>query len=104
MRDRIFTTVGMLFLAACVIMLMGFLYVNLAELKEDAQQTQLLLDETIDRLIALQEEAVEAYSAGYDVYFEGFLLNPEEVDIEWLLRDNVVVFVDHDERFIVLKD
>ena len=93
-----------LILVVVIFVPLGYLVYGYVELEKDVQSLQILIDEAQEETVKMKEDALKAYCNGYDIYLDGILLEPEEVKIDSLLKHNTVVFVNHDERCIELKD
>ena len=58
----------------------------------------------IEELEQLKEEALEAIENGYAIYCNGIKVDSDDVIIESLLEYNTVVRVNHEERYVELKN
>ena len=80
----------------------GYMFYVYMELEESVQNLQVVVEEAMEDATKLKEEAKKAYHDGYDVYFDGIRLNPEDVKIDSLLENSTVAVINHEDKCVEL--
>lgn len=96
-------TFYVLMIASVLTMSASLLYKS-RQVEDNVQFTQQLIDELDSAYAELKTEALEAYYEGYDFYLDGVLIDNKTVLTDSLLNYNSIVSINHEGKYVELKD